>query len=289
MDFSEYQGRAHATDEGRRLGLSVSGLVGEVGSVVSIYKKRLLYRRNYPNFKREMAEELGDTLWYLSSVASLAGLSLDEIAEANLKKASSLFDEGERHWFDRPYPDDEQFPRKFEVLFAEKDIGRSVLVKISVNGVTVGDQLTDNAYDPDGYRYHDAFHLAFVAVLSWSPVIRALLRRKRKSNPTTDEYEDGARAIAVEEALSIFVFNRAKKAEYFEDSTFIGFGLLQSVQALVGELEVKDCTAKQWKRAIFEGYRVFRMLRDRHGGLLSLDLDRSSIEYYPAAGPTGKQ
>ncbi len=66
-------------------------------------------------------------------------------------------------------------------------------------GVYVGDRLTDNAIEPDDYRFHDVFHYAYVAVLGWSPVIRALLRRKRKSDPKLDDAEDGARAILIEE------------------------------------------------------------------------------------------
>ena len=42
--------------------------------------------------------------------------------------------------------------------------------------------------------FHDVFHLAYAAVLGWSPTTRALLKIKRKSRPEIDENEDGARA-----------------------------------------------------------------------------------------------
>ena len=61
------------------------------------------------------------------------------------------------------------------------------------NGLNFGDRLTDNIVDPDGYRYHDIFHFAYAVHLGWSPVIRSLLRAKRKSVPATDENEDGGR------------------------------------------------------------------------------------------------
>jgi hypothetical protein len=51
-----------------------------------------------------------------------------------------------------------------------------------MNGV-VGDPLTDNIADRDGYRFHDVFHFAHPAVLHWSPTFRALVKRKRKSDP----------------------------------------------------------------------------------------------------------
>ena len=48
------------------------------------------------------------------------------------------------------------------------------------NGINIGDRLTDNAMNPDDYRFHDVFHYAYVAVLGWSPVICSLFRLKRR-------------------------------------------------------------------------------------------------------------
>ena len=42
--------------------------------------------------------------------------------------------------------------------------------------------LTDNAHVKDGYGYHDVIHLAFAAVLGWSPLVRRMLKAKRKRN-----------------------------------------------------------------------------------------------------------
>jgi len=55
-----------------------------------------------------------------------------------------------------------------------------------------GDPLTDNAFDDDRYRFPDVFHLAFAAVLRWSPVTRRLLGYKRRSQPKIDEVETAA-------------------------------------------------------------------------------------------------
>lgn len=70
-------------------------------------------------------------------------------------------------------------------------------------GKPLGDDLTGNAYVDDGYRFHDVIHLALIAHLSWSPVVRGLMRRKRKSkNDRVDEVEDGGRTqVVVEELL----------------------------------------------------------------------------------------
>ncbi|MFI0349933.1 hypothetical protein [Actinomadura sp. 9N407] len=60
-------------------------------------------------------------------------------------------------------------------------------------------------------RMHDVFHLSYAAVLGWSPVMRSLMRRKRKSDPAIDEAEDGGRAIAIEEGISTMVFSYASR------------------------------------------------------------------------------
>ena len=74
---------------------------------------------------------------------------------------------------------------------------------------------TDNSWIDDGYRFHDAFHVAFLGVLGWSPVLRSLLRLKRKSQPQVDECEDGARAYDVEEGISSLLAKRAPQYNNF--------------------------------------------------------------------------
>jgi|HubBroStandDraft_6_1064221.scaffolds.fasta_scaffold724112_2 hypothetical protein len=51
-----------------------------------------------------------------------------------------------------------------------------------------------------------SFYLAYVVVLGWSPVIRKLINRKRKSHSNVDSGENGGRAIANEEGISTLVF-----------------------------------------------------------------------------------
>lgn len=278
VTFSEYQKMVERTDERKQRIISLLGLVGEIGDLHSMIKK-LLIQKDSPTFRAEMCEEFGDVLWYLTSLASLYKISLQEIAKTNAKKAESLYFSGKKVEFDHRYPTDERLPRKFTVTFYEKPLDRSIYVKISVNGIVVGDALTDNSHIDDGYRYHDVFHLAYVAVLGWSPVVRSLLRCKRKSNSKIDEVEDGARARIVEEAVSIFVFNHAKERGWYTDASSVDIGILKIIMRMVSGLEVKVCTAKQWRNAIVQGYRVFSELTRNRGGDVVVDLDGQKLEY----------
>lgn len=282
--FAEYQRVVEATDERRQRIISLLGLVGEVGDLHSMMKKLMLQREN-ATFRADLREEFGDVLWYLTSLASLYKISLEEIARENAQKATSLYSEGAVSNFDSGFPDDEQIPRQFRVTFLEKPIDKGMYVKITINGVVIGDALTDNARKDDGYRYHDIFHFAYAAALGWSPVVRALLRRKRKSDQKTDEVEDGARAIIVEEAISIFIFNQAQNRGWYEDDSAIDVGLLKTIQKMTAGLEVQSCTAKQWKKAILLGFAVFAQLRKNNGGHVDIDLDKQSIVYIPKSHP----
>ncbi|MBO6683325.1 MAG: hypothetical protein JJ925_00145, partial [Parvibaculum sp.] len=141
-------------------------------------------------------------------------LKLSQVLSGNLKKVRGMFGPevlGPARCFDAPRaPRYERLPRNLDVQFLERQRGNGrVEVIMRVNNLNMGDRLTDNAAVDDGYRYHDAFHLAYAAVLGWSPVTRAIFRCKRKSDPEKDEVEDGARAIIIEEAISHTIFNYA--------------------------------------------------------------------------------
>jgi len=278
--LSAYQAAVEETDESKKPMVSLLGLVGEMGDLHSIFKK-LMAQKGYPTFQQDLSEEIGDILWYVASIASRYELCLEKIAADNLVKAQNFFKQGERKSFDAGYPDDERFPTKFSVVFQEKDVGKAIQVKIKINDIFIGDALTDNAHADDGYRFHDVFHLAYTAILGWSPVTRALLRRKRKSNPQVDEVEDGARAMIVEEAISIFVFNQASQRNDYRDIKAIDIGLLKTVKRLCANLEVKECTAKQWQKAIHCGFQMFHFLKDNRGGIIDLDLEAQRITYRP--------
>jgi hypothetical protein len=123
--------------------------------------------------------------------------------------------------FDADFLPGERFPRRLTIEFVETDSasgsGRAASLKLVdaepcdllTVPSAVGDRLTDNSRRNDGYRYHDAIHLGFLAVLGWSPITRAMLHLKRKSLPDVDEAEDGARAIFAEGNWIGPVFGRA--------------------------------------------------------------------------------
>ena len=108
-----------------------------------------------------------------------------------------------------------------------------------VNGIKTGDDLSDNRYQDDGYRFHDVFHIAYAAhVLGWSPTIRALMRRKRKSVPIVDEVEDGGRAIAIEEGIVAMTFSYAERRNFLEGANAIDAGILRIIKDMTAHLEV---------------------------------------------------
>src|SRR5258708_5446053 len=156
-------------------------------------------------------------------------------------------------------------------------------VVIRFNGVFIGDRLTDNSNEPDDYRFHDVFHLSYVAHLGWSPVIRALLKVKRKSKPRIDENEDGARAIIIEEGIATWIFNHAKKRDFYVgvEPGRLEYGLLKQVRGMVGGYEVEKCPPWQWELAILEGFRIFRELRkpENRGGRIIVRLNQHSIDF----------
>lgn len=160
--------------------MSLLGLAGELGDLNSTFKK-LVLQRDSRTLRSDLREDIGDILWYLTSLAVLHKIPLQEAARESALKAERLYTQGEVNHFDDGFDEEERLPRQFSVTFSEKRNGKQVLVRIMVSGVIVGDTLTDNAHKGDGYRYHDVFHLAYAAVLGWSPVIRSLLRRKRKA------------------------------------------------------------------------------------------------------------
>jgi NTP pyrophosphatase (non-canonical NTP hydrolase) len=286
MDFLHYQRAARQTDripadEEAQIITPLLGLAGETGELLSEYKKHLRDREVHPLRKERVAEELGDLLWYVSTVASKFGLDLDAIAEANLTKARDRWDERyatPRKPFDHRARRGERFPRQFDVRLIQRNEDQQVTVRGFLNRDQVGADLTDNAYHHDGYRFHDVFHFAYAAVLGWSPVTRALLKRKRKSNKKIDEVEDGGRAIAIEEGISAFVFEYARERHWLKGASRIDSDLLKMIKTATRHLEVADCTPSEWERAILAGFEAWREIDRRRGGWLHIDLDARTIK-----------
>jgi hypothetical protein len=210
-----------------------------------------------------------------------AKLSFADVARGNANKARGAFLPPlpeELVDFDAEFGVEEQLPRQFRIRVNQRGSGRSYL---QWNGVFIGDPLTDNIADEDGYRFHDVFHFSYVAILHWSPVIRALIKHKRKSKSQYDEVEDSGRAIVVEEGLTAWIFARAKELNFFEGQTRVSLGILKTIDEFVSGYEVSQCTLKLWEKAILEGYAVFRQIRAANGGWIIGDRDLRTIRFEP--------
>lgn len=217
---------------------------------------------------------------YLDAIHA-AELAFSDVASSNLRKARGAFLEPEADDlveldFDRKFGIEEQLPREFRIRVNQRGSGKSYL---QWNGVFIGDPLTDNIADHDGYRFHDVFHFANAAILHWSPVMRALIRHKRKSNPKFDEEQDGGRAIVVEEGIAAWIFSRAKELNFFENQEKVSLEILKTIGEFVSGYEVEKCPLKLWEKAILEGYAVFRKLKENQGGWIIGNREQRAIKY----------
>ena len=209
----------------------------------------------------------------------LTGLDFRNILEMNLTKTLGRFsslDPDNLEEFDSSFPVDEQLPRFFEIHITQRESGQSYL---KWNGVFIGDPLTDNITTPDGYRFHDVFHMAHAAVLHWSPTFRALIKQKRKSDPTTDRDQDGGRAIVVEEGLTAWLFSYAQGLDNFDGHDGVSFDVLKTIQKFVQGYEVERCPLSLWEDAILQGYAVFRKMKENNGGIVIGNRDNRTINY----------
>ena len=356
----DFAARASATDRlaesAQHSSLLAAGLLGEAGSILAELKKERRDQNAYPVYRKRMAEEIGDFLWYyvrlvsltapdlvarldvssapaapstpselstflefgsavgevleavatsrpsrtsllellsrvwrlLRAVADATAVDLEAAAKANAQKNQSRWP-AERTYaplFDDDFPQGEQLPRHLELEFLENSHGEQRVVSLRCNGINFGDRLTDNIEDPDGYRYHDVFHFAHAVHLGWSPVVRALLRAKRKSISKVDEGQDGARAVILEEAVAAVVYSRAKELSFFEGIDELDYDLLKTVREFIRGYEVDMIPLWQWEAAILDGYRVFRLLRANSGGTVTLDLKQRRLTYGPPSSLT---
>jgi NTP pyrophosphatase (non-canonical NTP hydrolase) len=99
MELNEYQKRALETalyPKEVRILYPTLGLTGEAGEVADKVKK--VIRDNDGDFsvekRLEIAKELGDVLWYISTLANDLGYTLEEIGELNNRKLSSRKERG---------------------------------------------------------------------------------------------------------------------------------------------------------------------------------------------------
>lgn len=379
LTVSAYAEQALTTDkrsDGGSFDFPMLGLFGETGSLLSEVKKKQRDQASYRGYAGAVVEELGDVLWYLTVLASRAGLTLDEIAAnvsrghsdwrkandasltfaslqpeimprqgepthafehtlmrlagevgmlvidqqagrltdnqavmagrliailrtliqaaneagvtleaAAVKNLAKIFDRWprERNYprpLDEGAPPEEQLPRTLTVDIFERGVRGQTYVFQRCNGINIGDRLTDNAMVADDYRFHDVFHLAHVAVLTWSPVARSLLHLKRKSDARVDEAQDGARATLIEEGVTTWIFGQAVNLDFFAGlgAGDLPFDLLKHIRQFVLGYEAEDCPLWLWEEAILQGYAAFRFLRKHRRGRAHIDMHRRRLE-----------
>ena len=107
MDFDEYQRKASkfdlagATADLKDVGFieKVLGLVGEAGETADKIKKIL--RDKDGIFSSEdkdlVVKDLGDTLWYIASIARYLDVSLSDVAKGNIEKLESRYQRKKLH------------------------------------------------------------------------------------------------------------------------------------------------------------------------------------------------
>ena len=97
MTFSDYQ-RLSARTVNRSLTRAESmtqnamGIAGEAGECVDMVKKHLFH--GHVLDREALVKELGDSLWYLTQMASDLGVSLEDVARQNIDKLEARYPEG---------------------------------------------------------------------------------------------------------------------------------------------------------------------------------------------------
>lgn len=258
-----------------------------------------LLRTKLPSLEKELNRRLpdrpveallGEVFWHVSALASLYGLELGDIAARNVAKLERRFGRSKPTPLpDQDRPPSERLPRRFDVSFVTVGPGRS---RMYMDGRQLGDDLTDNAYAEDGYRFHDVIHLALAAKLGWSPVLRKLMGRKRRSDVRLDEIEDGARAMIVEEAVIKAIHAEGLRISALSPPPHeteglplvtsgrdIPFAFLKRLESLVSGLEAERNRYWEWEDVIVGGFELFHRLRRDGRGTVCVDLDERTLSF----------
>lgn len=94
MTINEYQALAMRTAEenGRTWSNVGLGMAGEAGEVADVIKKYL--HQGHPLDHEKLLEEVGDVAWYLALAATMAGVTLESVLEANIAKLTGRYPDG---------------------------------------------------------------------------------------------------------------------------------------------------------------------------------------------------
>ncbi|WP_298330394.1 hypothetical protein [Asticcacaulis sp.] len=250
---------------------------------------------------KDPVDALGAIVWHLSALASIYSLTLADILRLTQEKASFRNPSNTRcprHDSENPNAN-EKFPDYFEVHFVDWGDQRSNMFWVNAEGIVkqLGDPLTDNDHEGDGYRFHDVIHVAFAVHLGWSPNLRAFMGRKRRSLPEIDRVEDGGRAKILEEAVILEIHQRAEEFEdYFHKANektqgspynlqgALNFEFLRRLHELCIGHEVYKNPKQDWENAIRDGYDFYHRLRDENGGIVAVDMVNRALTFRSLGG-----
>ena len=296
LDFNEYQKLAFLTarTQGRELIRVCLAVLWQLGAE--------LLRKTLPQIELSLNQNvadrsvnlvLGEITWHLCAVASVLDLSMEEVVTRNVQKVTfrANRDTPTPH-YDEDREEFERLPRRFEIEFISVRKDKS---RMYFRGKQLGNDLDNNYREDDGYRFHDVMHLANVAHLGWSPVLRKLMGKKRKSrNDQVDEVEDGARAQIVEELVLKAIHSEGNRlanesgrcvadgpVPTFPTRGVITFRLLKNLRDYVAGLEVWNNQYWEWENAIFYGSAIYYKLRIEQQGTVTVDMDARKIEFSP--------
>lgn len=222
--------------------------------------------------------------WCLDHRARVLLIGGDEVCVGALAAAPMVGDA--RLCFDEDRAPNEQLPRRLVAEVGDVQATPYRRTKLRIDGLDVGDEVDDNAWADDGYRHHDLMHLANLAVMCWSPVMRAMTGKKRRSDPSLRRVEDGARSQDIEEAVVTRIFlDVMRRFPVFETADLLSLDAIEDIRFETRMLEVSAATDADWQRVATVG--LYAMLVMRSATTVTFDVDMSTGTVLPKGiGPT---
>lgn len=97
MELSDYQMKAlrtlNTTNDFKMNRVNICmGLAGETGETIDYLKKVIFHGHELD--KEKLKSELGDILWYVSNLAYLYSIDLEDVAQANVEKLNKRYPQG---------------------------------------------------------------------------------------------------------------------------------------------------------------------------------------------------
>lgn len=97
MTLDEYEAAARRThpnmgENEREMMLAGLGLAGEAGEFADLVKKHVFHK--HPLDREKAKKELGDVLWYIVCGAASLGVTLEDVARANVAKLAARYPNG---------------------------------------------------------------------------------------------------------------------------------------------------------------------------------------------------